>query len=188
MLGFFPDWMEPDPDSDFPISCLGIRYKKEYTLGHRDVLGALMALRIKREAVGDIVIDAGQANFYLLDSVRQVVQENLSKVGRVGVTLYEPSIEERMIACQKFEEIPLTEASLRLDSLVSSLTRKSRENGAALVREGRVLVNHLSQGKTDTRLKEGDVISISGYGKYILHAVGDENKKGRIRLTVWKYV
>ena len=42
--------------------------------------------------------------------------------------------------------------------------------------------------KMMNELKEGDILSIRGYGRFVLTQVGSLSKKGRIHLTIGKYV
>lgn len=55
MLGVFPSYMEPELSS-YPIVGLGLSYRKEEGLSHRDFLGSFMALGVKREVIGDILV------------------------------------------------------------------------------------------------------------------------------------
>ena len=51
MFGVFPDYII-DKNSQFPIDCIEISHSRP--LSHRDFLGSLMSLGIKREIIGDI--------------------------------------------------------------------------------------------------------------------------------------
>ena len=72
MLCVFKEYYQPE-NSDFPMTCLTFSYRKENKLTHRDFLGAIMALQIKRETVGDIVIGDGTAQIAVSDSVGNVI-------------------------------------------------------------------------------------------------------------------
>lgn len=49
---------------------------------HRDILGSLMGLGIKREMIGDIIINEDKAQFFCHNSISEFVEFNLKKVGR----------------------------------------------------------------------------------------------------------
>ena len=53
IIGFGCD-TAPEPN-DFPISIISFSLKNNHSINHRNVLGSLMSLGIKRECVGDIV-------------------------------------------------------------------------------------------------------------------------------------
>jgi RNA-binding protein YlmH len=57
------------------------------TLGHRDILGAVMALGIERDTVGDIICEASQAALVRLPELGEYIADNLKKAGRVGINV-----------------------------------------------------------------------------------------------------
>ena len=58
-------------------------------LSHRDILGSLMALGIKRETVGDILIEEGRAVVFVCGDVKEYILNQVEKIGRVGVDMTE---------------------------------------------------------------------------------------------------
>jgi hypothetical protein len=75
-------------EAQFPIECLTVRWNKKFgDAGHRDVLGAVMGLRIEREAMGDIVIGDGEAYLFAEREIARYIRENLSSAGRARVTV-----------------------------------------------------------------------------------------------------
>ena len=71
----YPDYYSPE-SSDFNISLYDISYPKKFvTLEHRQILGTLMSLGVKREKFGDIIVTderiqfiaAGEMDAYLTD-------------------------------------------------------------------------------------------------------------------------
>ncbi|MGN0613644.1 MAG: RNA-binding protein, partial [Porcipelethomonas sp.] len=48
MLCVYREYFEPE-DADFPVECITFTFRSGSSLSHRDFLGALMALGIKRE-------------------------------------------------------------------------------------------------------------------------------------------
>ena len=73
MLGCFPDWLEED---SFPISALTFKFRENDTLYHRDFLGSLMALGIKRETVGDILTEQGRAVIFVTDEICDYIKKS----------------------------------------------------------------------------------------------------------------
>lgn len=186
MLGVFPDYMEP-LDEYFPIEAFTIRYPETYRLSHRDFLGTLMAQQIKRETVGDIVIIPGKAVLFAEERVHKVVATQIDKVGGVGVTI-EQGLDEPVVAVQQFKEIKGTLASLRLDASVSLVTGLSREKAAKLIANGMVMLNYQEKSQGTTLLKEEDILTVRGYGKFRLTTVGHETRKGRISVVFDAFV
>ena len=182
-----PDWCERDNTDIFPIVPLTIAFKGEYNLSHRDFLGTLMSLGIKRECVGDILIEKGRAVVFLSRDIAEFVTINLEKVGGVGVSL------------QKGFSLPLpgqgslcdfsdTVASLRLDCVVSALAGVSRSAACEMIEAGFVSVNSLLCEKITKAVAQNDKITLRGKGKFIIADVNDKSKKGRVILKYKKYV
>lgn len=185
VLGVFPPYTDPQEQA-LPIVALTARFRPEDTLSHRDFLGSLMGLQIKREAVGDLLVGKGVAVLYLLPPVAQAVERELTKVGRVGVKLSQGAPEQLPLE-EAFREIGGTVSSLRLDSLVALLTNQSREKAAALIRGGQVTLDFTVCQETDKPYEQGSRVSIRGFGKYVVETVGGVSKKGRTHLICKKY-
>lgn len=186
ILCIYPEYSEEYALGECPIKCLTFTFRKEDNLTHRDFLGSFMALRLKREVIGDIIITAGKAQTFATDVAAKLIMNTISKIGRVGVKITdnEPfSIE----VAQEFETIGGTVASLRLDCIVSLAAKISRENAARLIRSEKVYVNHLPVTSISHELKEGDMISARGSGKFILDNSKGITKKGRIHVIIRKF-
>ena len=59
---------------------------------------------------------------------------------------------------------------------------------AALIEGGQVSLNFFEENKISREVGEGDILAIRGYGRYVLSKVGSVSKKGRLHLTLGKYV
>ncbi len=175
----------PD-DAAFPVCAVTVRYRKIDVLTHRDFLGAIMSLMIKRESVGDILIREGIAVLFLLDSVAEIVSEELVKVKNAGVECA-VGYPAELPGGPEFEDIEGVISSLRLDCLVAMLTDVSREKAEKLIRSG-IVTKAGVECKTPSKLvSEEEKISIKGYGKYIFCGTGEKTKKGRIHINCKKY-
>ncbi len=186
MLGVFPDYLEPE-EAAFPIAALTFRFRKEDTLSHRDFLGSLMALQIKREAVGDILVSEGNCILFVTDKVEPLICSEITKIGRTGVKI-EKGITASLSREEQFREISGTVASLRLDCVVSLMTGKSREKACELIRAGLVSLNHRETESNSAAVETGDILSVRGFGKAKLSEQLRETKKGRIYITLLKYL
>ena len=184
-VGFFPEYSEPD-ESDFPICCVKYCFRKSDELSHRDILGALMSLRIKREMTGDILIGEGKAEVMVCNTVAGDA-EGIVKIGRIGVS---SSVIDRpdIIRKESFQEISGTVSSMRLDCIAALAMNVSREKASAALKGERVAVNYRTVTDNDSRISEGDIISVRGSGKFIVREIGGETRKGRIHIILAKYV
>ena len=184
-LGVSPE--EPIPDGEFPLGCVQLRYRECETLTHRDVLGSLMGLNIRRDAVGDISVSAGCAWIFLAKPVLPVVVGELSKVGRSGVRCREVPCGEATVE-RSFEEISGTVSSLRLDCAVAFLGRLSRGEAAQLIASGKVALDGLPEENGARQLPEGCRVSIRGVGKFIYDGQNGFSKKNKLRVTFRKHI
>ncbi len=182
MVAFISEYDE----ADFPISAVKITSPHISSLSHRDFLGSILGLGLKREKCGDIIILEKECYVILHRDIAQFVASNLVKVGREGVRCTECDISDIVLPQKSFEPIKGTVASPRLDAVVSIFAGKGRSQAAELISAGFVFVNGIAALKNDMHLSEGDVISVRGYGKAVLE-MGGKSKKDRTFITLNKY-
>lgn len=187
MLAFFPDYCEAYITEEFPIKCLTFTFRREDRLTHRDFLGTFMGMRLKREIIGDIIISEGIAQTFVTDIAARLILSTVSKIGKIGVRVSDDRPFQIEIK-QEFQEISGTVASLRLDCVVSLAARISRENAVKLIRSERVDVNHLTAVSVSQTVDKGDILSVRGSGRFVLAGIDGETKKGRIHISLRKYI
>ena len=159
---------------------------REYT--HRDYLGSLLGLGIKREVLGDILIEKDTAFVFCLSSISEYIIHNLTSVARSGVKAQRLEIDESIIPRKKYEEITGSVQAPRLDSVTAVVTGKSRSVAAAFVTSGNVKVNFAETLSVSYTLKENDILSVRGYGKFIYDGISHVSKKGRNIIKLRKYI
>lgn len=180
---------EPDND-DMPIYPLTLTFRRADKPGHRDMLGAFMALGIKRETVGDIFIGDGAAAVFCTKTARDMISDSLAAVGRIGVSVSD-GISDAAAECIKparFEELTVTVASGRADCIISGITGLSRERSAAFIRGGSFMLNYSECCNISKDISEGDVLTLRGYGKFVVGEAAGTTKKGRSRFNIKKYI
>lgn len=177
-------------EGHFPITLIKITpllAKFSDDLNHRDFLGALMNLGIERNVLGDIMIKDNTAYVFCLEKIADFICDNLTKVKHTNVKceiseLDIPALTPTLID----EEFPV--ASLRIDGIIASLIKCSRKEALSLFEEKRVTLNGKVTGRNSTLLKDGDVFSVRGYGKFIFDHAGGSTRKGKIYVHIKKYV
>ncbi len=158
------------------------------TFGHRDLLGAVLGLGLKRDQVGDIImIEEGRAVVMVMQSKADYICSNLSQVGRVPVNCTVTEAAQLDLAGKNGKEVKGTVASLRVDSLLSLGFGLSRSKVVRLIKGGLVVVNWRPITSPSLQVEEGDQISLRGRGRLLLDTVEGETRKGRIRLKLKKY-
>lgn len=185
MLCVFNEYNRPER-SDFPFTCVTFKYRKASALSHRDFLGSLTALNLKREAVGDILIGEGIAQVFVIDSVKKAIENDLRKIGSVGVEITVDT-DPFLIKERSYHEIKGTSASMRLDCILSLSLGISRGKAAAVISSGTVEVNYKAVNSPAFNMKQGDIFSARGYGKFRVEEISGISKKGRLHIIVQKY-
>lgn len=171
----------PEEQSEYPLCAVAFRYRTQMKLTHRDVLGTLMNLGIKRDAVGDILCGEGLSVVFARAEVAPFICEQIQRIGGEGVTAI-PYYDGELPIHIEYEHIRESVASPRADSIIKALIRCSREQAADSIRLGLVSINHVPIDSVSKSVDEGDVVSVRGHGRYYIDQIGPETKKGRLTL------
>ena len=159
------------------------------SLSHRDYLGSILGLGIQRDAIGDIVISDNFSAYTFADGkVADLLISDLVKVKTDKVKVSECSSDIGLSFKREFYSISDTVASARLDCVVASLANLSRDKAQMLIASGMCQMNYVEEARNDRGIDAGDVITLRGYGKFIIRELSDKTKKGRLRLIADKYV
>jgi RNA-binding protein YlmH len=187
---FCPYNMPDNIDQEFSglFEVLQIKPKSRDNLSHRDYLGSLMGLGIKREKIGDILVRDDFCFVVVLKDIAEYIKYNLAKVGNVHVEIQTADAGELGMSQPKVKEISSTVASLRLDSVASVGFGMSRSKIADFIRAEKVYVNWETSNSVKKLVKEGDTISIRGKGRVVLEKIGNTTKKDRIHILMKKFI
>lgn len=149
---------------DFEIALVKITYAKPFgKLSHRDILGALMSLGVKRELFGDIY-EYGNDFYVAMDQkIYEYVKDNLKMIKRSKVKL-SLSDEEIEIIHQYMIKTFIV-SSFRLDKIVSSLYNLPRSKAVNYIRSGFVKVNHKEVEEISYLCNNSDIISLRRHGR-----------------------
>lgn len=174
---------------EFPIELVAVipsNVKFSDALTHRDYLGAVLNLGLDRSKIGDIIVTE-QAGYLFCDSmIASYIKDNLTKIKHTNV-FCEYKDKEEITIVQKKEEITGSISSNRIDSLIGLAFRTSRSSMAPLITGGKVFVDGKQIVSTSYLLKEGEIVSVRGYGKFIFQGIQNKTKKGRFYATVLRY-
>lgn len=172
----------------YPFKPYIIKARSCAEISHRDYLGSLMSLGIKRDCIGDILtISTSSAIVFIRDEIAGYVIESLRTIGREGVSVSVYTDDIR--ACEpKSEDIKIIVSSMRLDNVVSACINKSRTNATLLIDSELVYVNYVAVSKASHTVREGDVMSIRGYGKFKIMEQVSITRKDRLVIRVLHYI
>lgn len=176
-------------EKDFPITCLKISpvmQKFSDNLSHRDFLGAIMNLGIKREMLGDIIIKENCGYLFCLDKMSGYIADNLRKVKHTTVkTETAGKLPEFLNKLPDITHIIVS--SVRLDVIVCAVYNLSRSSCSKLFKTDKIFVNAKCNENSSYNVKNGDIVSVRGFGRFIFEEQIRNTKKDRIVIAIRKY-
>ncbi len=185
---FLPEWMDASEFDPAEYVCALEGVAAFGAPGHRDWLGAVLALGIGREWLGDLLVEGNRAVLLCMPSVQQHLLLNLDKVGRCGVRLRTLSLDALLPPERSMEERTFSVQSPRLDAVCAGTFRLSRSAAAQQIAAGLLSLNYSVCLRPDVPVKDGDILSLRGKGKaLVLDAGSRESKKGRHFVKIGLY-
>lgn len=180
----YPDYYSPE-ETDYQIALYEIRYPKKFlTLEHRQILGTLMSLGIKREKFGDILITSEHVQFIAAKEIDSYLAVNLEKIGNSSVTIEQIPLTSILVPKEQWQEEIHTVSSLRLDAVLSTGLKQSRQKVQTLIKSGKVKVNFKVTENVSAECRESDVLSVRGFGRVKIISIDGKTKKDKYRLTL----
>lgn len=183
-----PEYIIPEPVMA-KVGIVEYGGKAEYkNFSHRDFLGALMGQGIKREKIGDIyplksgfvVITTEEIKEYLLLTELNIKGITFLPQGHDLKNWTPPEQESQMKA--------ITVPSLRLDTITANGFGLSRTAVVDFIKSGKIKVNWQVTENTAYLCQKGDTISFRGKGRIKIIQVGGQSKKGRLKLTIERFL
>ena len=185
---FVPSWMEELPEDLFTFLRVSPRAPKfAEPLSHRDYLGALMGLGIRREMTGDISVDGNCAHIVVLPEIAEVILREYTEVRHTAVRVERESAEDFRLTVHT-ERREINTASLRVDGMISAVWKLSRSNAHNLLAEGKVFVNSAAAEGGSRILKPGEILSVREKGRFRLLGEARPTRSGRMYVLIEVYL
>lgn len=183
-LVIFPEYLFPDlVEKQIKIYQLDGNFAFQ-TLSHRDFLGALMGLGLKRKLIGDLLVHSDFAQIVVAAEIEDIIELKLKKVHQVPINLKEID-ESDLVSPTRYEkEILTTVASMRLDAVASSGFGDSRTKMTRDIESEKLKLNWKLETDPAAEIEIGDLISVRGRGRVKVEANRGLSNKGRIKLTL----
>jgi RNA-binding protein YlmH len=188
MVAFLPDAL--CYEYEYPISILKISpLQKKFSekLSHRDYLGSILNLGIERSKMGDILVEDDYAIMFVHESLQSFMIEEVTRIRHTSV-MVTPLQNQEFHYIPKVEEIKGSISSVRLDSLLALAFHSSRSKLVAFIEGGKVFVNGKLVISNGYQVKENDIISVRGLGRFRYKEMTNQTKKGRCFVTIELYV
>ncbi len=179
-----------ESDLEYPITCIKvepINQKFSDDLNHRDFLGAVINLGLDRTKIGDILILENEGYLMVHNNIAEYIMDSLFKVKHTNVSC--TIVDYKHLQYQpKTKEINGTVSSMRLDAVLAVAFKSSRSSLTGLIEGGKVSVDGKIILSNSYNLKEHDVVSVRGFGKFKFMGSSYQTKKGRYSVKVLLYV
>ncbi|MDW8799617.1 YlmH/Sll1252 family protein [Clostridium sp. A1-XYC3] len=173
----------------YPVSLIKITCNSKFNkVEHKDYLGALMALGIRREKFGDLILKDDQCYVAANEEISDYIKINLTSVGRCACTVEVADTSITEVPAYDFQTMVVNVASLRIDGVVASLCNIARGKAEELIKQGKVLVDYSEVSRKDKLLKNDCIITIRGYGKFKVIEEAGWTGSGRIKILVKKFI
>lgn len=182
VIAIFPDYYYED-SLDYSISILKVTEISQ-ALNHRDYLGAILRLGIIRDKIGDILAYEDHGFVILKSEIKDFILFNLEKIGNENIKIKEFPINDLIYKEAKFKETREFVSSLRLDLVISSVLKISRSESSKIINSNKVKINWESISKASKELDIGDVVSVKGFGRFIVYSLQGHSKKGNLYIII----
>ena len=139
---FYPNNVELNPNDSEILEIVRIKLGKGEKYTHRNYLGGIIKIGMKREKIGDILVAEDGADIIVKSETSKALAQELAILTRFQNS--QISVEKIMNIRQpeiKVEEVNIIVPSLRLDSIVSDLAKTSRSKAVEILAQERVFVN-----------------------------------------------
>ena len=156
---------------------------------HRNYLGGIVKLGLKREKVGDIIVKEDGADIITVEDFLDILKQQLPTLTRfenskVSIQNIQ-NLQNRKII---IEQVKIIVPSLRLDNFVSDLAKTSRSKAVQIIAQERVFINGQNETRTSKQLKLNDIITIRGKGRFVIKEFAGTTRSGRTVVVIEKYI
>jgi RNA-binding protein YlmH len=180
----YPDYYQETED-DFNVTLFEVKYPSKFIhLTHPQVLGSLMSIGLKRDKFGDILLTDERIQFFCAGEISDYVKLEVQSIGKASVELNQQPLSETILQKEQWIEMMITASSLRIDTIISSIYKISRQKSQVLIQSGLVKVNWTVIESTSFECGEGDTISVRGFGRSKIFSFDGKSKKEKWKIVI----
>lgn len=184
----YPAYLEPT-FTDYQIVLAEIKGDQRFIkLEHRDILGSILGIGLKREKFGDILLGDNGCQLIIAREVYEFARLQITQIHRIPVILEEMDWTGIRLPEQKIAEKQVTIPSERLDAVIGEVYHLSRSKALVPIRAGKCKVNWKVTQDPSHQVEVGDVLSVGGLGRCKILGVQGPTRSGRLRMTVGIFV
>ena len=169
------------------VVCLKAKINQKFRkIGHKDVLGALMALQVERSSFGDFWVEEGAVYLYTSEDMVSFFERYFTQVNQLRI--HWERLENYPVYKRAFQVFEVVVASNRLDAMVAALMKTSREKAKRQIQAGQVFLNHEMIEEASKLCHNGTTISIRGCGRFQFIEMIRQTKSGRLVASMKQYI
>jgi RNA-binding protein YlmH len=152
-------------------------------LEHRQILGSLIGLGLKRDVLGDIYTVQGGCFIAVAAEIASYVLEHWKQAGRdkIDVSIYNGTPD---VFLDTGEKRRITVNSSRIDAILANAFGVSRTTAKEWIVQGKIRRNGLVVSKAEAEVQSGSIISCRGQGRIKLL----ESSFTRKERTAWQII
>lgn len=175
---------------DFNTICTCIRISNvTENLEHKQYLGGLIKLGVKREKIGDIIVYNNGADIIVDKDISKFLLTNLQQLTRFkNCSIDIINLSDIIIKEQEYKDFKIIVSSLRLDNIIAELAKTSRNKACEILKQERVFVNYENEVKNTKIVKSEDIITIRGIGKFVISEIEGNTRSGRFIINAKKFL
>jgi RNA-binding protein YlmH len=183
----FPDYLFPDHvESSIEIIKVNGNFNFK-SLSHKDFLGSILSLGIKREMIGDILVLDEFGQIIIAKELYEFIKLNFNKVNEVPIEISKIDNDDLIIPTNNTKDISTTVASMRLDAVASAGFGDSRNKISRDIKNNRVKLNFKVVTDPACEVELEDLISIRNRGRVEVAVRRGFSNRGRIKLLLKRY-
>lgn len=168
-----------------PVKLVKMLFQEPIT--HQAILKMLFTLGLKEETYGDIIVQEKTAYLYIMPVILEYLTLNASTFTSKLKEITEISLDTMALYQPQYEPIELLVSSLRLDTIVATLAKTSRQNIILKFQNKEVILNYQITTKYTKTIQEGDIFSIRRLGKYKFIQILKTTKKDHYIILLKKF-
>lgn len=180
-----PSYYQLDKE-DFDLTLLEIVYPSKFQqLTHSQIFGTLMnRLGLDRRTFGDILVEKDRAQVLVDKRFTQFFIDHISKIAKTPVKLKEVGFERLLRVQEAQVSKEILASSMRLDKLIASSFKLSRNDASQLIFGKHVKVNYSIIDNPSYLVGLNDLISVRRFGRFKIVKENGFSKNGKHKLTI----
>lgn len=169
-------------------TCIRISNSTE-NFEHKQYLGGLIKLGVKREKIGDIIVHNNGADIIVDKDISKFLYTNLQQLTRFkNCSIDIINLSDIIIKEQEYKYFKIIVSSLRLDNIIAKSANTSRNKACEILKQERVFVNYENEVRNTKIVKNDDIITIRGIGKFVISGIEGNTRSGRFVINVKKFL